>query len=116
MAGLKTSRGWTREEESVPTETVWVPITAFLVSSKTTTKRSLSRWAIRGRSRRSTSPGEEITGLWGAGSETILLPPLGRRQDRRRLGLPDTGDARDLARRRAQQPVEPAAPPQERDR
>src|SRR5829696_9272813 len=74
MAGLKTSRGWPRDEDSVPTETVWMPITAFLALRSTTTKRSLSKHAILPRSRRSTSPGEEIPGLSGPGSETILLP------------------------------------------
>src|SRR5215217_7348965 len=74
MAGLKTSLGWTRQEERVPIETVGLAITAFFVFKRTTTKRSRSRWAILPRSRTSTSGGPEITGRLGPGSETILLP------------------------------------------
>src|SRR5215210_7790286 len=74
MAGLKTSLGWTRDAESVPTEIVGNPITSFLVFKSTATKFSRSRLAIRPLKRPSTSAGDDITGRPGLRTLPSLFP------------------------------------------
>src|SRR5215204_4311042 len=74
IAGLKTSRGWTRDAESVPTEIVGNSITSFLVFKSTATKFSRSRLAIRPLKRPSTSSGDDITGRPGLRTLPSLLP------------------------------------------
>src|SRR5215210_1668219 len=74
MAGLKTSRGWTRDAESVPTEIVGNSITSFLVFKSTATKFSRSRLAIRPLKRPSTSSGDDIMGRPGLRTLPNLLP------------------------------------------
>src|SRR5215203_3489462 len=74
MAGLKTSRGWTSDAESVPTEIVGNSITSFLVFKSTATKFSRSRLAIRPLKRPSTSSGDDITGRPGLRTLASRLP------------------------------------------